>query len=556
MSVEARSPEPPTYQGRPASPGVTFGPVVVERAATGSGRGAGDPAGERAALETALAGAAAALAGLVAGSSADAAEILEFQLALVEDEALSAPAFEAIDAGQPAEAAWRQALDAQIADYRAAEEEYFRARAADLVDLRDRVAGLLGGQTVAGVELPDGAVYLADDIAPSRFLSTDWRGRGIALQAGSPTSHVAMLARARGIPMIVGLGTVSVDEGDLVLLDADSGRLVVAAEPADQLRFAAEFAIHRRRAPATLETATGPALTADGERVAILINVADPSELSDVPVAICDGIGLARTELMFNAPGAAGIGTSGGTGTGGGAGLADEETQLSAYRRLLAWADGRPVTVRTLDAGGDKPIAGYTVPNEANSFLGMRGVRLSLKHPDIFRVQIRALLRAAAEGEIRVMVPMVSVPSEMRQVREMVAAAAGELAAEGLAHKVPPVGMMVEVPAAALVLEAFDTDFVSIGSNDLTQYVMAASRDSADLHDLADPADPAVLALIATIVDKAGRRAVPVSICGDAGGDPAIVPALLDAGLRTLSVAPAAVGRVRRAVNDYRSAAA
>jgi phosphotransferase system enzyme I (PtsI) len=239
-----------------------------------------------------------------------------------------------------------------------------------------------------------------------------------------------------------------------------------------------------------------------------------------------------------------------------GAELPDEESQLAAYRSLLVWADGRPVTVRTLDAGGDKPITGYTIPNEANSFLGMRGVRLSLKHPEVFRVQIRALLRAAAEGDIRIMIPMVSVPAEMKQVRKIVDDCAAELASEKAAYRVPPVGMMVEVPAAALSLEAFDTDFVSIGSNDLTQYVMAASRDSADLAGLSVASDPAVLTLVSMVVDKANARGIPVSICGDAGGDPAIVPALLDTGLRTLSVAPHAVGPVKKAITGYRSAAA
>lgn len=532
MSMAARSSRRAAYAGRTASPGLALGPLVVDRPQARRARAAGDPARERSALESALADASAALAGLAAASDGDAADILEFQLALAGDPALSDPAHAAIAGGMPADSAWSQAVDALIADYHAAEEEYFRARAADLVDLRDRVLHALAGGEDGAAGLPEGAILIAVDLAPSRFLSTDWTGRGIVLEAGSPTSHVAMLARARGVPMLVGLGAVDAGDGETGLLDAEAGRLIVAPDADEHAGFAAAAARFRRRLDEEAGRSLRPAVTAAGERVQVLVNVADPAELGSLDPAICDGIGLARTELMFH----------------GQARLPDEETQLAAYRRLLAWAAGRPVTVRTLDAGGDKPIPGYTLDNETNSFLGLRGVRLSLRHPDVFRVQVRALLRAAADGDIRIMIPMVAVPAEMERVREVVASAAAELDAAGAGYRLPPVGMMVEVPAAALALESFDTDFASIGSNDLVQYVMAASRDAAELGELADAGAPAVLSLIAMTVAKARARGMPVSLCGDAGGDPAVVPKLLGAGLRSLSVAPAAVGRVKAAI--------
>lgn len=538
MSMAARSPDRAVYVGRAASPGLVLGPIVVDRAETAAGRIAGDPADERTALEAALAQAMAALGDLVAANAGEAADMLEFQLALAADETLSEPAFAEIAAGTPADAAWGEAVDALIADYETAEEEYFRARAADLKDLRGRVLRTLTGVSEGSRDLPEAAILVADDITPSRVLSTDWSGRGMALTAGSATSHVAMLARARGVPMVVGLGRIDAQTGEVALLDARAGTLIVRPNRGEQAAFAHVCREFDRSRAAEAEAARLPAATASGERVHVMINVADPSELDGLDPAICDGIGLARTELMFHA----------------GSGLPDEKTQLAAYRRLAAWAGGRPVIVRTLDAGGDKPIPGYTLDNEANSFLGVRGVRLSLKHPEVFRVQLRALLRAATDADIRIMVPMVAVPAEMDQVRVLVAETAAELEREGIGHRIPPVGMMVEVPAAALALASFDTDFVSIGSNDLVQYVMAASRDAQGLGGLADPMAPAVLTVIRMTVEAAQLRGIPVSLCGDAGGDPAVVPALLDAGLRSLSVAPSAVGRVKTTIGRWEPA--
>ena len=220
------------------------------------------------------------------------------------------------------------------------------------------------------------------------------------------------------------------------------------------------YALRRGRADDERErdadAATRPAATLQGERVQVLLNVSTLEELDSIDPAICDGIGLVRTELLFAH------------------GPPDESTQIAFYRRLLAWAGGRPVVIRTLDAGGDKPIAGVTIDGESNPFLGVRGVRLSLAAPQLFKVQLRALLAAAVAGDLRIMLPMITAPAEVTQVRALLAQAAAELAAEHRPHAVPPLGIMVEVPAAALALEAFDIDFASIGSNDLLQYTMAA----------------------------------------------------------------------------------
>jgi phosphotransferase system enzyme I (PtsI) len=210
--------------------------------------------------------------------------------------------------------------------------------------------------------------------------------------------------------------------------------------------------------------------------------------------------------------------------------------------------------MRTFDAGGDKPIAGYTVDGETNPFLGTRGVRLSLLHPEVLSTQLRALARAAALGPLKIMVPMVTSPRELDRVRVLLEGAVAGLHREGLEHAVPELGMMVEVPAAALAIDLFDADFLSIGSNDLIQYLTAASRDSSALALLQDPLQPAVLRLIHQVVEHAHAHSIPVSLCGDMASDVRCIPALLDMGLRSLSVAPAALARVKSAIARYRAA--
>jgi phosphotransferase system enzyme I (PtsI) len=504
-------------RGIPAAPGLAFGRLVRLGASRRAGRAAADPQAQASALTVAIADAVGELGSLAASVGGDAAEIVEFQIAMLEDEALRAPAFDAIARGTAADVAWREALAAEIADYEAAEDATFRARAADLRDLADRVLrGLAGGADDEAV--PPGSIVFAEDITPSRFLAIDWRGGGIALAAGSPASHVAMLARARGVPMVVGLGGVP-DEGGDVALDGRGGVLLLAPDAADRARLTANDPTPDASA------ARAVARTASGKRIAVQLNVAHPGELASVDPAICDGIGLVRTELLFAH------------------GLPDEAMQYAHYRHIVEWAAPRPVVIRTLDAGADKPIAGLTGAGEANPFLGVRGVRLSLARPDVFAVQLRALVRAAAHGPLKIMVPMVTVPAELAAARALLDAAARDV---GLPP--PPLGMMVEVPAAALALDQFDAAFFSIGSNDLVQYLTASARDIAAVAPLADLRNPAVLRLIAEIAAHGRAVGRDVSVCGDAAGDPALVPLLLAAGIETLSMAPNAVAAVKRAI--------
>ena len=235
--------------------------------------------------------------------------------------------------------------------------------------------------------------------------------------------------------------------------------------------------------------------------------------------------------------------------------LANEEKQYEAYRRILRWADGRPVTFRTFDAGGDKPIAGYTIDGEADPFLGMRGLRLSLLHPEALITQFRALARAATLAPLKVMVPMVTSPRELDRARVLLDGAIAGLRKQGIECMRPELGMMVEVPAAALAIDLFEAEFLSIGSNDLIQYVTASSRDSSPLAALQDPLQPAVLRLIHDVVKYADAHGISVSLCGDMASDVRCIPALLGVGLRCLSVAPSAVARVKSVIARHHAIA-
>lgn len=524
-------------RGTPVSGGLAIGRLHVVRAADAAHRMAGTPEEELAAFRAALGAAHADLEFMLDSEDDLAGGILEFQAALLEDDDLVGPIAQAIAGGTPAHDAWRRALDREIAEYRGTGpggDDLLAARADDLADLKGRILAHLTGGAHHTAAVPDGAVVVAHDLTPSAFLALDWsRIAGVATVTGSPTSHVAILARARGVSLVVGLDAVPehLPEGETAILDAASGTLDVAPTAAALASARETLAAAGADRAAAVLAARSPAATADGAPVRVLVNIDDPSILETVSPETCDGIGLTRTEFLFAN------------------GLPDEEAQLAFYRRLLAWAAGRPVTIRTLDAGGDKPVPGLTL-EEDNPFLGVRGVRLSLARPEVFRVQLRALVRAAAGAadRLKVMVPMVTVPAELDRVRAMLAKEVLALRIDGIAAAMPPVGMMVEVPAAALTAELFDADFYSIGSNDLIQYATASARDNAAVAPLADPRNPAIAELIGRTVAAGAKRGVEVSLCGDMASSPDLAATLLDAGVRVFSVAPAQVGAVKQAI--------
>ena len=536
--VNARSTQPRHFAGQPAAPGLVFGRIVelaaqrTQQVTKKPASAGANPADE---LAQAIAEAINQLKALMARSAAgDTRKILEFQVEFLSDPVLLEPAHAALASDADASTAWLAAIDAQIEEFEASTDDYFRHRTGDLRDMRARVLAILAGVDIKPLQLPAGAILLADDLEPSRFLATSWRAdHAIALRGSSPTAHVALLARAHRVPMVVGIGNVAVPTQCNAILDGNAGTLLLEPD-ADQIE---GFMRARAQNDATRAdndaAAAQPAVTATGEHVKVLLNIASIDELDWIDPAICDGVGLVRTELLFAH------------------GPPDEEQQVLFYQRILQWAGERPVIIRTLDAGGDKPIAGVTINGETNPFLGVRGVRLSLAAPAVFKVQLRALLRASVAGNLRVMVPMITNVEEVQRVRALIDEAAAELDARGVTYARAPLGIMVEVPAAALALDTFEVDFASVGSNDLLQYTMAAARDNPSVTPLTDPRHPGFMLLLQTIVRLAAARGLSLSLCGDLAAQPEQVPLLLSCGLRALSMPAAAVGAVKRAITRW-----
>jgi phosphoenolpyruvate-protein phosphotransferase (PTS system enzyme I) len=520
------------YRGRTASIGFARGPFVRISAGENSERVAGKPEDEVLALREAIEAASEQIAEVAAAAGGEAAQILEFQVALLEDEDFLDPIFASLSDGTAADKAWSSALDEQIADYNSASDEYLQARSSDLADLRDRVLRILRGGERQAPKIPGDAVICADDLPPSRFLEIDWSaGGGLALLRGSPTSHVAMLARARGIPMVVQLGALP--DATTALLDGESATLELDPGAEQITLFERRREAHRKSRASARAILRRPAATWRGERIRLLINIQHVDDLEHADAQYADGIGLMRTEFLLWGPD----------------GMPDEDTQYRTYDAVLRWAERKPVTIRTFDAGGDKPVAGFTPEGEANPFLGLRGLRLCLTKPDLFKVQLRALARAAVRGNLKVMFPMVTVPAELEAARALFIEVVADLQAEGIGAMLPELGIMVEVPAAAMAIGDFKASFLSIGSNDLAQYVLACDRSNGALATLMDPLHPAVLELIARTAEHGRRAGIPVSLCGDMAGEPRCVPQLLYGGLRELSVNAPSLAQIKQTID-------
>jgi phosphotransferase system enzyme I (PtsI) len=407
-----------------------------------------------------------------------------------------------------------------------------RNSAPDILDVRQRVLAHLCG-TATARSVPSGHVVLADDLAPSEFLSIDWAGGGLVLRRGSASSHLAVLARARGVPMIVDIGQADAPDATHALVDGDAGVAV--------LQLSGHAGINIERAVAGATSPTLLAQSVDGPRVDVMVNISDLAELDHVDWDVCDGIGLVRSEFLLSGP----------------EDIVSEERQLLAYRRLLKWAAGRPVRIRTVDAGNDKPLHGLAdLQSRANT--GLRGLRLSLRRIEIFRVQLRALARAAVEADnLSVMFPMVTTRAEFREARALFEEEVAELGRRGVDAAVPPLGMMIEVPAAALAANLFDgAAYFSIGSNDLFQYTMAIPREDASMAALAAVDHPAMSRLIEAVVEAGRELGVGVGVCGDVAADPRKTKWLLSCGVRSLSVPPSALAAVRASVRVSATASA
>ena len=527
-------------QGVPASPGIVICPARLAAAAplaAADAPASGDAAAEWARLEHARAGARrdieAARGQIAERAGANEAAIFDAHLLLLDDAAILEPARRAIDDGRSAAAAWSDCARAAAALYRGLDDPYLRERAADVEDVAGRVLRHLAGETApAGITEP--GILVVRDLTPGDAAALDRAlVRGLAVARGGATSHAAILARALGIPAVVGLGegVLGLAEGTELVLDGATGALDVAPAPdVIRAREAAREAAEVRRAQAR-RRACEPARTTDGETLEVAANLGSADEAAAAVELGADGVGLLRTEFLFldrdEAP--------------------SEEEQRAVYGAIAAALDGRPLIVRTLDAGADKPLRFLHQAHEDNPFLGVRGIRLGLAQPGLLRTQLRAILSVAGERPVRVMFPMVSALAEYAAARALVEEERATLG-------VPPidVGIMVEVPAVAVTADRFApaVDFFSVGTNDLGQYTLAAERGNEALAPLLSGPQPAVLRLIATLTAVARRHGRWVGVCGELAGDPAAAVLLAGLGVTELSMAPSRIPEVKDALRS------
>jgi phosphoenolpyruvate-protein phosphotransferase len=471
---------------------------------------------------------------------AERQEIIGAHLEFLDDPGLKQSASELIAKGKSAGFSWRHATRQAIAALQSLEDSRLRERADDLLDVEAHVLLALAGEArPMHLPLPEQAILLADDLLPSELTALDRRRlAAIALSGGGATSHVAILAAAMEIPMLIGIGPGlrKVAEGQTVILDADNGVLHEAPSADAVARAQSRAAARLARSAALRAAAVAESRSSDGTRIEVFANVGSTADARTAVENGAEGCGLLRTEFLFidraTAP--------------------TEAEQLAAYQSIADALGGRPLILRMMDVGGDKPLLYMPLPPEPNPALGMRGVRTALAHPDLMRTQLRAALRVTPFGVVRLLIPMVTDVSEIIAVRKGIDELTAELRLQGRIS----LGAMIETPAAALTAATLlrEVDFLSIGSNDLTQYTLAMDRGHTELARRTDALHPAVLQLIAAAAGAAGAAGKLVAVCGGVAADRTAVPILLGLGVRELSVVPAAIPALKSQIGSLRLA--
>ena len=528
-------------RGVPASAGIAIGPMHQFRKAEiiVPDKPASDPAQEKSELQKAIETAVAELKSLHAEVTkrigAEEAAIFEAHQALLEDPELFESAAERIDGGKSAGRAWQEAIKSTASQLAALDNELLAARAADVRDVGHKVLRILVGAGDDESALPDEPVILiAEDLAPSDTASLDSnKVLGFCTAIGGANAHTAILARALGLPAVVGAGSgvLNLKNGRLAILSGDTGTLTLDPD-AEALAAAKDLQQEQQiRRTTELKAAKEPAITQDDHRVEVVANIGSVADAKQALNFGAEGVGLLRSEFLFldraDAP--------------------SEAEQFKVYRDIAVALGGQPVIIRTLDVGGDKPLPYVPMPAEENPFLGVRGLRLCLARPELLRTQLRAILRAAEYGPLRVMFPMVANTAELSAARKLVNEVRAELDGPEI-----EVGIMIEIPAAAVLADIFakDVDFFSIGTNDLTQYTLAMDRGHPELSAQADGLHPAVLRLIDQTARAAHAAGKWVGVCGELGADPQAVPILVGLGVDELSVSIPAIPAVKAQIRS------
>ncbi|WP_447727175.1 phosphoenolpyruvate--protein phosphotransferase [Sphingomonas koreensis] len=517
-----------------ASPGLAMGPaarlnqtaIAVEREGKGS-------MAERAALEAARSEVRVQIGARAARGDAGVASVMRAHLALLDDPELIAGAEARITMGNSAGFAWRGSVHDQITTLKATGNAHLIERTDDLIDIERQVLRALTGAPADADAVPAGAILVADDLLPSQLVAiAASKPAGICLTRGGPTSHVAILCAGMGLPALVAMGNAldAIGDGTMLLLDAEAGHVTPNPSRADSEAFAVRLAKRDARREAARAAAADTCRTADGVRIELFANLGTVEDAKTAAAQGAEGSGLVRSEFLFldrdDAP--------------------SEDEQHAAYQRIADALPGKPVIVRLLDVGGDKPAAYIPIDAEENPALGLRGIRVGLAHRSLLETQVRAILRVEPVGQCRIMLPMVASVAEVCAVREVVERLRGEM---GIASPVE-VGVMVETPAAAITADllAAEADFLSIGTNDLTQYVLAMDRGNPAVAAGVDAMHPAVLRLIGETCRRAAAKGRWVGVCGGLASDPAAVPILIGLGATELSTVPGFVPEAKAIV--------
>jgi len=471
---------------------------------------------------------------------ADSAAIFDAQLMMLQDETLlEAVSVRIVENRQNAASALHDVMRSHRSRIEESEDAYLRERANDLYEVETRVLNELQ-RTKAETALPPDPIVVGASLTTTNVIQFGKHGvLGFATEDGSPTSHVSILARALGIPAVSGVSDAldAVEDGDTVILDGRRGELIARPSEATLADYRTRRSHYQSILDAQSQLATQPSVTTDGHRVALQANVEFGEEIDLLSRHGAEGIGLLRTEMLFLAQSDSYL---------------SEEEQYEVYARAANATGDHGVTIRLLDFGGDKGLPG--AEKETNPFLGWRGVRVLLDRPELLRPQLRAVLRAATRGTVRLLIPMVTSCEEIDAICSALDEERDRLESDGVPCGPVDVGAMVEVPSAALQADllAKHVDFFSVGTNDLTQYVLAVDRTNERVADRHDSLHPAVLGLIRTIVDAADEARIPVSLCGEIAADPSAVPLLVGLGVDALSATPGALLPVKRVVRALR----
>jgi len=536
-----------TLHGIGASPGLAAGPMFLFQQEDLSYKAArvSVPQVEWKRMEQAFQTASDQLKPIYDKALAEAGEsqaaIFEAHVQMLQDpELIDSVRKSILDEHENAEKALMDAAEYYARTLEELTDEYFRARAADVRDVARRCLRVLLGKPQVDVVLNKPSIMVARDLSPSdtvRMKKT--MVLGFCTAEGGATSHTAILAKALGVPAVVGVGDelLSVIEGSALIINGHTGEVTIGPDETTLAAFVQTQKAEKERAAAELSAAGKPAITKDGSRAEVVANVGSVADAEKAVSFGAEGIGLLRTEFLYldrqTAP--------------------TEEEQYTVYKKIFDIQGSRPVVIRTIDVGGDKELPYIDLGHEDNPFLGWRAIRMCLDNPDFFKTQLRAILRAATGHDIRIMFPMIAAVTEVTRARELLDEARAELRAAGqpFGEKIQ-VGIMVEIPAAAVMADKFVkvVDFFSIGTNDLTQYTLAVERTNKKVAHLSNALDPAVLRLIARVIEEGHKSGVWVGMCGELAGEPKAIPVLLGLGLDEFSMAPTLVPHAKAVIRS------